>query len=115
MRRLLWLTLCAPIAACSGGGGSGANCDTAKGTLPAGLTTISFDSPGPNHSVRGQGFYITYNGTKYSFDTLPLTEAVRFQLTKPATIYGYTITWANLVSPKSSTALEAGLYPDFGF
>src|SRR5438132_12570415 len=100
-------------AACSGGNG-GPGCNDGNGTMPADAEILSWDNGSSKGSVRGKGFYVTdpVNGAHLQIDTEPLWEATRFDLDRPATIYGFSVKWANL-GQATNSRVEAGLYPDF--
>jgi len=84
-------------------------CDTPMGKLPGGVTTIFYDDDTPVGTVAGQ----TWTIVNAPIATTHLYEAVRFDLTRPAKVWGFSVKWGTLPA-NQNTAVKAGLYPDFG-
>ncbi|HVO29194.1 MAG TPA: hypothetical protein VMV18_00565, partial [bacterium] len=85
-------------AAASGCGGKSHGCGSAGGTFPADATVLQWDNGTAAASIRGQHFSITVGNQTLKLDTEPMWEAVRFDLAKPATIYGFQVVWNNLAT-----------------
>jgi hypothetical protein len=84
-------------------------CGDAAGSLPDGLTTLSWDDGEGYTSVPEQDWDI--GGEDLS--TTRLFEAVRFQFDSPARIHGFTVEFGALPDG-ADTPVFAGVYPDFG-
>lgn len=96
------------------GGQGGAICGTSHAELPTGLETLSWDNGVKETNVREQSFAITVDGKTFALNDEPLYEAVRFDLERPATIYGFSIHWGAIGEAPLEAELSAGLYADFG-
>src|SRR5207249_1135135 len=111
--RLVFPLLAVLAAGC--GGGEGGGCDDGAGTLPAGLTDLQWHDASSAGSVRTAGFgTIIDNGQTFHIDSDPIFEGVRFEIDRPAKVFGFTVTWANL-GRGGDPRLQAGLYPDLGY
>lgn len=90
--------------------GSVTGCGDAAGSLPDGLTELSWDDGAGYTSVGEQDFRVL----DYELNEVKLNEAVRFELDRPALIYGFTIQYGVLPADPNAP-VTAGLYPDFGY
>lgn len=100
----------------SGGGdvGGAPSCGDAGGELPSGLTTLQWDDGVAATSLRDQNFEITVEGKTFVLNEESVHEAVRFELTQPSRILGFSVHVA--AAPEDPQAqLSVGLYPDFGY
>lgn len=103
-------------AGAGGQGGATPTCDTAVGSLPTDLTELAYDSGEPVATLREQTWSIDTGTHEYLLNEEPLNESVRFELLHPARVWGFRVMWAALPEGLDpATALEAGLYPDFGY
>ncbi|MEC7241667.1 MAG: CRTAC1 family protein [Myxococcota bacterium] len=90
-------------------------CGSASGTIPEGLTTLSWDNTdSPNLTIFD--FLWEFSGYQDTYQTWKEVqyEAVRFDLEHPVRIHGFSIQWSHLDAEEAPPLLEAGLYPDFG-
>ena len=82
---------------------------SAEGTLPEGLTELSWDDGAPMASLLGQGWTVA----EYALEEETVHEWVRFEPQDTVRVHGVSVQLVNL--PEDEDALvEVGLYPDFG-
>src|SRR5262245_18440271 len=109
MRWVAWVcvALIAVFVGCDSGTGSGAeppepadggapdqaSCGTATASLPPGLTELAYDNGNAAGSVRSKSLGITYNNVKHTLGKEPTHEAVRFEIERPAKVYGFRVKW----------------------
>ncbi len=130
MRRAVFGCWIGVVAGCAGGAGGGgpsgkpapdtgapppedtgpAPCGDAGGALPSGLETLTTGRENPQATVRDIDFR---TGGEDLNDTL-LHEAVRFDLPRPARIYGYSVWYGHLPAGGPADLLPVALWPDFG-
>ncbi len=85
-------------------------CETTRGALPDGLETLAWDDDTPVADLSTQAWTILDQPLAESV----LHESVRFDLDRPARVYGFSIRYGHL--PDDGEApVAAGLYPDFGY
>ena len=83
------------------------DCGSAGGSLPEGLTELSWDDGLGGVILEDQGWTV-YDEP---LDEQVLSEAVRFELAHPARVYGFAVQYGQLPDAES---VVAGLYDDFG-
>ncbi len=100
----------------AGGAGGAPVCGSASGALREGLDTLAWDDGESAGILRDLDTAVDVDGHHYVLDEEWLYEGVRFDLERPALVYGFSIRWGGL--PEDAPAeleLEAGLYEDFGY
>ncbi|MBM4375074.1 MAG: CRTAC1 family protein [Deltaproteobacteria bacterium] len=102
-----------------GTGGGLAACGTAGTAFERGkLEVLEFDDGARASTLREQTFTIKKTpgqvSKDYVLNEVPVHEAVRFELTRPARVHGFEIAWALPDGTAPEVELEAGLYGDFG-
>ena len=136
MRRFAWLALV--VAACTGptepedtGADSDTDTDTDSDTdtdvepdvcgsagreLPADLEELGFDDGAVALDVYDAGWQINgYEGT-YAVVDVPIHEAVRFELDRPARVHALSVQWSSIPADADpADLLPAGLYADYGY
>ncbi len=106
------------------GGGSAPTCGAANLPLDdSKLVKLSFDDGTAKSNLRLQSFTIKkqtgFTTKDHVFNDEAVNEAVRFELPRPARVWGFEVAWAAgtkdgfTIDPKAP--LVAGLYGDFGY
>ncbi len=86
-------------------------CGSAANTLPTGLTELKHDFGNKLTTIAQQSQWKI--GGKQLND-IPMHEAVRFELDRPAKIWGFRVMYGQVI-PGANLPIEAGLYADFGY
>jgi hypothetical protein len=88
--------------------------ETADGTFPGQAVEIAWDADDADKTILDYGWN-PINGAEgtYLLEEEPLWEAVRFDLTAPATVYGARVKWGNLTGG-GIRPVTLGAYEDFG-
>jgi hypothetical protein len=83
-------------------------CSDALGTLPEGLTELSYYWPDSDGT--------TLDGRlNASFDDYQVNESVGFELTEPAVIHGFKVRWRDFDADNPEQPLTAALHANFGW
>ncbi|MFN3197216.1 MAG: CRTAC1 family protein [Bradymonadia bacterium] len=90
-------------------------CGTAASPLPDDLIELSHDDGTPSAHIGMQDWAVNTGTAEHALGDSPLWSSIRFDIERPAEIYGFAVQWAPMADADPEMTLEAGLYPDFGY
>lgn len=107
------------VGGAGGAGGGAMACGSAGTTLDRQkLEVLVYDDGERASNLREQTFTIKKTpgqvSKDYVMNEVPVHEAVRFQLDRPARVHGFEVAWALPDGAPPELELQAGLYGDFG-
>jgi hypothetical protein len=94
-------------------------CGSGEGDLPDSILTQAWDDGTPVSALEATGWAFdlrSSGGELWELGASRANEGVRFELERPARVYGFTLTWAQVAEGAAPDApVTAGIYADFGY
>jgi hypothetical protein len=91
------------------------SCGTALPTVPEGLIEMAYDDGVPFFTVEDYRDDTNWVVEGDPVGQVPLYQAVRFELDRPAKVWGFSVNWGYLPSWEDEEEVSVGIYPDFGY